>query len=605
MNTAVALGRSGGDALAIERPDEEVLGDYGALLRWRAGRQPRRLALIGLDNGERESIRLTYQELDARVRGLAAVLQARGAAGERVLVVLPSDVHYTVAFLACLYAGATAVTTVVPTTREQLARLGGVAADAQAKLVLATSDTRRRLEGRLEELAWLAAADWIAIDDLPFAEAEAWIDPGCSWEDIALLQYTSGSTSSPRGVMVTHRNLLRVGEYQEWLFDLTPRDFGVTWLPQSHDMGLIYGVLQPLFTGYPACVMTPMAFLKRPMRWLKAISRYQGTISIVPNFAYDLCVEEAVEEDFSELDLRSFTQAINGAEPVRKTTMDRFAATFARAGFRPEALSVGYGMAESTLAVTGGFRGRRAVTQTLSRNALASHLAVPAGPGEGASEVVGCGRFGFGVEVVIADPQTLEPLPANHIGEILVAGEILARGYWRNEEATTATFRVFTTDGRGPFLRTGDLGFLADDAVLYVTGRCKDLIIINGRNLAPQDVELAAEGAHPDIRARHTAAFSVEHQGREMVVIVAEIRREAGDASPGALGELVARKVASDHQAPVLEVVFVRRGECPKTTSGKIQRQKARTLYLEGGFTVLGKFVNPLFATSRPESAAA
>ncbi len=577
-----------------ELRDEASLGDYGGILRLRARLQPDRLAYVALSNGEDETARHTYAEFDAEVRRLAVVLQRAGATGGRVLLVLPSDLGFTIAFWACLYAGATAVTAIVPTTREQMRRLGTVVADARACCVLCTESIRERLEPSLD---LPPGVSWIPTDALPDSDPADWIRPEIGWDDLALLQYTSGSTSQPRGVMVSHRNLLRIGEYQERIFRLSPEDRVVTWLPQSHDFGLMYGVLQPCFTGFEAVVMTPMAFLKRPMRWLSATRRHAATVWLAPNFAYELCVEAAREHGTADVDLSSLSLVVNGAEPIRRATYERFVETFGPCGFRARALTNAYGLAETTLGVSGTPRFEHHRCLTLSRHDFVEGRAVDARPGGNVLDVMSCGCFGADLDVRIVDPATARPLEPRRIGEIWIRGAIVAQGYWERAEDTAETFGARLADGTGPFLRTGDLGFLCERNELHITGRCKDVIIVNGKNHAPQDIELTVEGADPSVRPHCGAAFSVDHGGREVAVVAVELRREC---LPGLdldeVGRAILRRVALEHQVPLGEVVFLARGGCPKTTSGKVQRRRVRQMYLDGALESVGRHLGPTFS---------
>ncbi len=582
------------DAPESDGRNEANLGDYGGVLRWRAQTQPDRVAYIALSNGEEETAAYNYAQFDQRVRRVAAVLQAAGATGERVLLVLPSDLDFTVAFWSSLYAGATAVTTIVPSTRGQLSRLHDVALDAEARFVVSTVAIRERIADGLQ---LPEGTTWICLDDLPEGEAADWEAPKISWDDLALLQYTSGSTSRPRGVMVTHRNLLRLGHYQEKIFRLTPSDRVVTWLPQSHDFGLMYGVLQPCFSGFAAVVMSPMAFLKRPMRWLRASQQYGGTIMLAPNFAFELCAEAYRETGGESLDLSRVSLLVNGAEPIRRATYERFVETFEPCGFRARALTSAYGLAETTLGVSGTPRNEMYRWLRVDRSAFAEGRFQLAETDLGAQEVMSCGCFGSELDIRIVNPATRQPLQPFQVGEIWIQGPIVARGYWRNEEATAELFGARLADGTGPFLRTGDLGFLCDRNELFITGRCKDVIIVNGKNHAPQDIELTLELSDPSIRPHHGVAFSVDRDGREVLVVAVELKREfQATADLESLGRTLVRRVALEHQIPVAEVVFLERGGCPKTTSGKVQRQRARSLYLEGQLEVFGRYVNPVFS---------
>ncbi len=578
--------------------EEAQLGDYGGVLRLRARLQPDRVAYISLSSGDEETARYTYSEFDHEVRRLAAALQAAGATGGRVLIIQSSDLHYTLAFWACLYAGATAVTTIVPSSREQMRRLGLVAADAGARHVLCQQSVRTRLEGTLELPEGTA---WVAMDELPEVEAHDWRHSPVDWESVAVLQYTSGSTSDPRGVMVTHRNLLRIGAYQERLFSLTPDDRAVVWLPQSHDFGLMLGVLQPVYSGYEAVVMNPMAFLKRPLRWLAATHDYRATVWLAPNFAYDLCVDAVKDSGTNGIDLSSLSLVVNGAEPIRKSTYENFIATFQPVGFDPVAFSNAYGLAETTLAVTCSPRDELYRCAHLSRHALGSGKAVAARPGESAFDVMDCGAPLPGLDIRVVDPVRSLPLGADEVGEIWVAGPLVTRGYWGKPTDTEQVFGARLADGTGPFLRTGDLGYRCGSGNLHITGRCKDVIIVHGKNHAPQDIELTVEGSHLAIRPHCGAAFSVDHGGREVAVVAVELRREC---LPGLdldeVGRTILRRVALEHQVPLGEVVFLARGGCPKTTSGKVQRRRVRQMYLDGALESVGRHVGPTFGGQAP-----
>ncbi len=590
--------------LESQRQSQELLGtifeqqfaDYGQILRWRAECQADRLAYTFLSNGERETRSYTYESLDRRVRAIASELEEEECAGERVLIVLPSDLDFTLAFLACLYSRATAVTTVPPTTEEQLRRLNGIAKDSEAKVILSSERVIERVSSQLRDCPALKNATWIAIETIDDQKAACWADPGASWDDLALLQYTSGSTSEPKGVMISHRNLARIGHAHEETFGVNSDDIGVSWIPQSHDMGLIFGVLQPLYSGFPVYLMTPMAFLKKPVRWLQAISRYRATVSITPNFAYDMCVESVKDHELRELDLASFSLAANGAEPIRRSTYESFAEKFASTGFKRTAFSSAYGMAETTLAVSVGAREKSFRFRRVDADMLELGMVVDANHGGKTRDVVSCGRVTSHADVAIVNPLSLTKLSVDKIGEVLIRGSIVGMGYWQNQKATEETFHVYTEDGEGPFLRTGDLGFVDEKGELFLSGRAKDVIIIQGKNHAPQDLELTVETCHPAVRPRQVAAFSVDAGQSEAVVVIAELDKHCpAGTDPLAVARHAARRVASEHQVPVLDVVFVKRGQCPKTTSGKIQRQRAKSLYLNGDFTQVASFRNPLF----------
>jgi amino acid adenylation domain-containing protein len=565
-----------------------------SLLRGRAGERPGRVAFTFLADGEAEGERLTYGELDRRARTIAAALRESLAPGDRALLLYPPGLEFIAAFFGCLYAGVIAVPAYPPRLNDRSqGRLRAVARDAEPLAALTTASILTAAAAL--PIPELAAVRWIATDAL---EASAIELPEPDPESIAFLQYTSGSTSTPKGVMVTHANLLHNERMIGEAFRQDEDSVVVGWLPLYHDMGLIGNVLQPLWAGGTCVLMSPVAFLQKPSRWLEAIHRYRGTTSGGPNFAYELCVRRIAEEQRAGLDLSSWRVAYNGAEPVRAETLERFAAAFAPQGFRPEAFYPCYGLAEATLFVSGGEAGTVPPVARLDAAALEAHEARPARPEgpentEEARRLVSCGHAWAGQRIVVADPEAdsrpASELPTGRIGEIWIAGPSVARGYWRNPEATERDFAARLESGEGPFLRTGDLGFLRDGE-LYVTGRLKDLIIIRGRNHYPQDLELTAERSHPDLRPGSGAAFSIEAAGEERLVLVQEVERRRRDGFEE-VAEAVRGAVAREHEVQVHDVVLVRVGTVPKTSSGKIQRSACRALYLAGELAVVGRSV--------------
>ena len=529
-------------------------------LRRRAAEEPGRTAFTFLDGDGAEAEALTWAGLDARARAVAAALQEAGAAGERALLLHPPGLGFVASFLGCLYAGTVAVPAYPPGRNRPPARLRSIAADARARVVLAPSSLASESLGA--KVPELGGAVWIATDALPPGIAEAWCETSPAPDDPAFLQYTSGSTSDPKGVVVTHGNLLHNEEAIRGAFGMSESSVVVGWLPLYHDMGLIGNVLQPLHAGAQAVLMAPLSFLQRPALWLETISRYRATTSGGPNFAYDLCARKVGEEEKAGLDLSSWAVAFNGAEPVRARTMERFAAAFAPCRFRREAFFPCYGLAEATLFVSGG--------------ALA---AAPRDP-------VGCGRTAAEQTVAIVDPEACKPCAPGREGEIWVAGPSVAAGYWGRPEETERTFGARLASGEGPFLRTGDLGLLADGE-LFVTGRRKDLIILRGRNHYPQDLEWTAEASHPALRPGCAAAFSVDREGEERLVLLCEVERSAAD--PAGVAEAVRRAVAEEHEVAVEEVVLLRAGTILKTSSGKIRRAACRAAYVAGELAVVAR----------------
>ncbi len=487
------------------------------VLRRQAERLGEGRAYTFLLDGETAEAHLTYAELDRRARGLAATLAREGVgAGDRVLLLYPPGFDYVAAFFGCLYAGAVAVPAYPPRSRRPSARLQSIQESAGAKAVLATAAV---LSGLDRQLPRRPGVLWQAAEGVEMERgAEEWRDPGTGGEALAFLQYTSGSTAAPKGVMLRHANLLANLEQIRRSFAQTPEERTVIWLPPYHDMGLIGGILTPLYAGNTAVLLSPVSFLQRPLRWLRAISRYRGTTSGGPNFAYDLCVERIGAEEREKLDLSSWTLAFNGAEPVRAATLERFAAAFAPCGFRKEAFLPCYGLAEGTLLAACGRRGDGAEVAAFASAELERHHAVAVAPEEVAAgearALVGCGVAPEGARLQVVDPERSVPCAAGEVGEIWIAGPAVAAGYWGLPEATAASFGARTADGGGPWLRTGDLGFLDGHGDLFVTGRIKDLIILRGRNHYPQDVELTVERAHPALRPGCGAAFAVEEERR-------------------------------------------------------------------------------------------
>lgn len=558
-----------------------------AMLRTRAALQPDSQATAFLDD-ERDAVeRLTYTELDVKARAIGAALQAAGAAGQRVLLLYAPGLQFVAAFFGCLYAGAVAVPAYPPRPRS-LGRLRAMVDDARPLLILSTADVQSLVADSLADEPHLAALPWLLSDTLDGAAlAESWREPGARPEDLAFLQYTSGSTATPRGVMVSHGNLLANSALIQKAFGTTTDSIGVSWLPLYHDMGLIGGILQPIYAGFPLTLMSPLTFLQRPYRWLEAISKTGATVSGGPNFAYDIATRKVTPEQRASLDLSRWQVAFSGAEPVRAETIRRFSEAFADSGFRPEAWYPCYGLAEATLFVTGGPAGRGVRFLTLSAAALEKGRAEPSREAEGMRTVVGCGQQWPDQPALIVDPDTLEPKQPGEVGEIWVTGPSVAGGYWGRAAESEEIFRA-QPSGAGndaTYLRTGDFGFFADGD-LFITGRIKDLIIVDGRNHYPQDIEQTVEAAHVALRENGAAAFSIEVGTEERLVVVVEVEREHLPGRKGAapVSEIVAaarRAVAEQHQVALHELVLIKTGHLLRTTSGKVQRRACRQAYLD------------------------
>jgi len=560
------------------------------LLRHRAQYQPTLRAFTYLVDGETQEVHVDYAGLDRQARAIAATLQAEGLTGQRALLLYPPGLEFIAAFFGCLYAGVVAVPAYPPRLNRHMGRIQGIAADAEAPVALMTRAVLDRVQPLLEQSPELKQLNWLATDEIPADAAQAWYEPRVTGQTLAFLQYTSGSTGTPKGVMLSHHNLLHNCALINHAFEITRSGLGVFWLPSYHDMGLIGGILQPLYVGRPNVLMSHVAFLQRPYRWLDAITRYRATLSGAPNFAYRLCIDKITPEQRKGLDLSSWTLAFNGAEPVRNDTIDRFAEVFGPCGFRREAFYPCYGLAEATLLVSGGYKLEGPVTRAFDARGLESAEAVPVPADSGGERMlVGSGQSLPDQRIVIADPESLTTCPADRVGEIWVQGPSVAQGYWKRPELTAATFGARLKDtGAGPFLRTGDLGFM-DDGELFVTGRLKDMIIIRGVNHYPQDIELTAEQSNDAVRIGNCAAFSVEQDNRELLVIVAEIERRAQAHAEPVL-EAIVREVSREHELSVDAVVLIKAGSIPKTSSGKIQRHACRTEFLAGSLTVIAEW---------------
>ncbi|HEY0967632.1 MAG TPA: MupA/Atu3671 family FMN-dependent luciferase-like monooxygenase [Opitutaceae bacterium] len=565
------------------------------VLRWRAVHQPERTAHIFLPDAGGEDLRQTYAQLDARARAIAAALLARGQAGDRAVLLYPPGLDFIEAFFGCLYAGIVAVPAYPPRNKGHLPRLRALVADAGAALALTNAKTFAGIRTQTEGLPEWAGLGWLATDTEAPAAPDSLALPLPTPESLAFLQYTSGSTGAPKGVMVTHANIVYNTHYIQESFRLHPASVSVSWLPAFHDMGLIDGVLGPVYTGHLGVIMSPVSFIQRPARWLEAITRFKGTHGGGPNFGYDLCIEKLTPEAKATLDLSSWESAYNGAEPVRAATLRAFSAAFASCGFRATGHYPCFGMAETTLMVTGCDITREAVIRRVDRTALeAGRFEIaPAGASAATTfDLVSSGRAILATRVAIVDPDACTRAAPGVIGEVWVAGPTLCAGYWQRPDVTEATFRAkLAGDPKTAWLRTGDLGYLDADGELFICGRTKDLIIIRGRNHYPQDIEATTAAAHASLKSGGGAAFSVEVDGHEQLVVIQELARTAmRSANVDEIGAAIARAILEAHEVQVHAVVLIKTGTVPKTSSGKIQRQTARKQYLGGELEAVGEW---------------
>lgn len=557
---------------------------FAATFRRNAERDPARPAVV-LSHGGAEDT-LTYGGLDRAARSVAAQLPCRP--GDRAVLAYPTGLEFVGAFLGCLYAGVIPVPMPAPGGgRNRRDRTEGIVRDADPSVVL----TGEALLPSVGE--WLGGRDLAGFTVMaPETDQPEDVPPPDGGDQApAFLQYTSGSTSDPKGVMVSQANLVHNVELMRrshgWHRDMR----FCSWLPVHHDMGLIAMVLTPLFIGATAVLMPPIDFLKRPHLWPALIDRHRAEVGSAPNFAYDLCARSVSDEQVARLDLSCWRYACNGAEPIDADTLERFAARFAAAGLRPEALLPGYGLAEATLYVSGTPADVPPTVRRVAAGALERGGLAPAREGEPAVTVVSSGVV-RDLDVRIVDPGTLRPLPDGRVGEVWIRGASVARGYWRRPAETRRTFHARTADGEGAFLRTGDLAALLDGE-LYITGRLKETLIIHGRNLYPHDIEREAARLDPAFAGLPCAVFSVPTP-REEIVLVQELRaRRLTEEDLRALADLLKRSLGTLLDLRLAAVAFVRRGQIPKTTSGKIQRLRTRELFLAGALDTLYEDVAP------------
>lgn len=572
-----------------------------SVLRHRASQQETSRAYTFLTDGENESAILTYEQLDRRGRAIAIALADRGIRpGDRAILLYPPGLDFITAFFGAIYAGVIAVPCYSP-HRLQLARslprLTAIVASADPSVVLCTAEVTE-LSAELAHVSVLDAVPWIATDTLGDNAIDTWKEPDVDPSTVAFLQYTSGSTAAPRGVMVTHGNLLHNLSVINHVEENDSESVSLSWLPVIHDMGLIEGVLEPAYAGYPAYLMSPATFLQRPVRWLRAITKYRATNSGGPNFAYDLCVRKVNAEQRSALDLSSWRVAYNGAEPIRSETLNAFYRTFRDCGFRWKSFYPVYGLAESTLAVTSGRRSYEPVFLEADASALCDGRIEEAAAAEQEFRparrlsLVSSGPPTFGARVLIVNPDTCRRCAPREIGEIWLSSPSVTKGYWRREEETAQTFGArLDDDGSGPYLRTGDLGVLIDGE-LFVAGRLKDLLIVRGFKHYPQDLEITVERQHPAIRPGCVAVFALEAHD-EHIAVAAELDPRRLDVVQGNLIGSICQAVAEVHGIQLHTVALLKPGALPKTTSGKIRHRACAQALSDGQLAEVVRWVKP------------
>ncbi|KAA8888885.1 fatty acyl-AMP ligase [Nocardia colli] len=590
-----------GRASQVDDPDCAAATTLVELLTARALRQPDDTRFIFLGDGENETSALTYAAVDTAARAIAARLGTVARQGDRALLLYAPGLDFVEAFYGCLYAGIIAVPVAPPQISKlesSLARLAAIRANAGAQLMLTTSDIAGQLAAIPAGFDGFAGLETLATDTIDRSAATDIELPVIAADSVAYLQYSSGSTGQPKGVVLTHHNVLSNNALVRDNAELGRQSWGVSWLPTYHDMGLLSAVTQPIFSDSTIVKMSPLSFVQQPVRWIAALAKYQAVITAAPNFAYALAVQRVSAERVAQFDLSQLKIALCGAEPIRPAAMAKFAAHFAPAGLDARSLFPCYGLAEATLFVTGGPLGSGVRTRKADPEQLAAHRFVP-DEADG-REIVSSGRTNDGFTMAIVDHETLHTLPDGQIGEICIAGDSVGQGYWESPELSAESFGIRLPDRDGSFLRTGDLGFLLDDE-LYVTGRLKDLIIVDGHNHYPTDIEATVMASHDALRLDRCVAFQVDGAVNAGIVVVAEIDRgwqivddvhdnAAGvkQVQAGEVDRAVRAAVGEKHGLRPSDVVLVEAGTLPLTSSGKLQRYAAKATYTGGGFTKLG-----------------
>lgn len=563
-----------------------------SLLASRAASDSGKIAFMFLEEGELESGKFTYAELDNRARSIGAELISLGLVGERALLVYESGPDYLDSFFGCLYSGVISVPLHPPGKNKSLSRISAIAKDSDAKVILSTKEIIEELKDEFAKDDVLKNIKWISTDSIP-DQPSKYVQPGITPGTLAYLQYTSGSTGIPKGVMVNHRNLLHNINIIDKCHPHDEKSVMVTWLPIHHDMGLIYGILLPLVCGYPCYYMTPQAFVQRPFRWLNAISKYKGTHNAAPNFAFELCVNKITPEQKKNLDLSSWTVAMNAAEPVRAETMQKFAQYFGDCGFKLKYFAPGYGLAEGTLILSTTLKDQIPVMKRFDDNELEKNNKAVNAKEDDYDSKIHSGHYKSieDTRIAIVNPNTKLECKEGEVGEVWASGISIAQGYWKREDATSETFRAHISDtNEGPFLRTGDLGFIKDNE-LYITGRHKDLIIIRGQNHYPQDIEYTVEASHPALRLGCVAAFSIDENGEEHLGIVQEVQKNfVNDFDAGEVFKNIVKAVSDEHDLQVSSITLIKPGTVPKTSSGKIQRRACQQGAAEGSLEVLAEW---------------
>jgi len=543
-----------------------------------------------LADGENETDRITYKQMRDKAAAIAARLQQCCSQGDRALMLFPTGIEFIVSLYGCFYSGIIGVPAYPPRKNRSFARFEAIATDSAPKVILTTRKIYEDLQKNFSAEACLQNIEYIIYEDIDDTLARSWVNPKLQTNDPAYLQYTSGSTGKPNGVIISHGNILHNSEFIKRAFGHTDRLMGANWLPGFHDMGLVGALIQPSYVGGSNVIIPPNAFLLRPNRWLKTIGKYQAGTAGGPNFALNFCVDRISEEEKKDLDLSSLKPFYCGSEPIRKNALENFSNAFRACRFTPDMFYPCYGLAEATLIVTGGDLHAEPVYIYVDDDQLHKgnvQLTEPDSPH--ARNYVGCGYPMVGTKVVIVNPDTNTVCEQGKVGEIWCSGPSIAKGYWNNPKETAQTFGARLTTGEGPFMRTGDLGFI-ENGQLFISGRIKDLIIIRGRNHYPHDIEATVENCHEALNLASGAAFSIDIDSEERLVIVQEVKRtHMRNLDEDSVFESIRQAIAEEHQLQVYAMVLTRTGSIPKTSSGKIQRFECRKNYLDDSLIVIAK----------------
>ena len=559
---------------------------YIEVIKNRCVEKPEHVVFRFLNDGLNESEAFTYKQLETRSKALGAAMQKVGKKGNRVLLLFPPGLSYVASLFACFYSGFIAVPAYPPRRNRNLHRVNTIIEDSGATVSIISRKVYNDIERNFAEDEKLKNIKWIVYEDIEDEKQNEWQETEIKPDDVALLQYTSGSTGNPKGVMLTQLNLLYNSEYIHQTFEFNIESVGVNWLPIFHDMGLIGGVLQAAYGGLLNIGMPPTAFLKNPLNWLKSLEKYGGTTGGGPNFGFDYCMEKISEEDKKTLDLSKVKTFYCGAEPVRKKTMEGFYQQF---GIEARQMYPVYGMAETTLIASGGYQNEKPKYLNVDSEALSQgKIKLTDNSTEKTTEFVGCGHTWMETRIEIIDPETFEIKSENEVGEIWISGPTVAKGYWGKPEETERTFGAFTTDtNEGPFLRSGDLGFLRDKE-LYITGRLKDMIIIRGVNHYPNDIEFTIQNSHADFRQNGGAVFPIVKDGEEKLAVVQELERTAlRNDNHDELISLIRKTISEEHELEVYAISLIRTGSIPLTSSGKIQRRQTKYNFLNNELNII------------------